>query len=206
MKFIIAKKIGMTQHYSDTGAAIPVTVLQAGPITVTQVKTTSTDGYDGVQVGFGTRKASRISQAVTGHLKGTGPFAVLKEFRLSPDDTAQYSHGQVLTAEIFSAGDKVKATGTSIGRGFAGVVKRHGFAGSPATHGHKDQLRRSGSVGAQEPQRVFPGTRMAGRMGGSQASVRNLEVVHVDTVTGQVMVRGAVPGAAGSIVCLQSMS
>ncbi len=205
MKFMIATKIGMTQEFTDDGTVVPVTVLQAGPVTVTQVKTADTDGYCSVQVGFGSRKASRVSKPVLGHLKDAGPFQVLKEFRLSAEEAADYTTGQVIATDVFTAGQKVKATGTSKGSGFAGVVKRHGFAGSPATHGHKDQHRMPGSVGSQDPQRVFPGMRMGGRMGGGQSSVRNLLVVSADAATNQLKVRGAVPGSIGGLVFIETM-
>lgn len=200
MKFLIAKKVEMTQVYTEDGTVIPVTVLQAGPITVTQVKTAEHDGYQAVQVGFGTRKEKRTNNALKGHLKDLGSFSVLQEFRT----TDTYERGQKLTAELFVPGDMVDVTGTSIGSGFAGVVKRHGFAGSPATHGHKDQLRRSGSVGSQAQQRVLKGMRMGGHMGAKQVTTKNIAVVHVDAATGRIQVKGAVPGANGALVCIKT--
>lgn len=203
MKFIVAKTIGMSQEYMEDGTVVPVTVLQAGPVTVTQVKTEETDGYSAVQVGYGSRKAKNVSKSVRGHLKDAGPFKVLKEFRTEGSEET-YELGQELTVEQFEAGEKVDATGVSIGRGFAGVVKRHGFGGSPASHGHKDQLRMPGSIGAQEPQRVFKGTRMGGQMGNKQRTVKNLEVVAIDPEKNELKVKGAVPGANGAIVYIAS--
>lgn len=203
MKFIVAKTIGMSQEYMEDGTVVPVTVLQAGPVTVTQVKTDETDGYTAVQVGFGTRKEKNISKPVRGHLKENGTFQVLKEFRTEGSD-ATYEVGQQVTVEQFEAGEKVDVTGTSIGRGFAGVVKRHGFGGSPASHGHKDQLRMPGSIGAGEPQKVFKGMRMGGQMGNKQATVKNLEVVAIDAANNVLKVKGAVPGANGAIVFIRS--
>lgn len=203
MKFIIATKGKMTQEFAEDGTVIPVTVLHAGPVVVTQVKTDDTDGYSAVQVGFGTRKEKNVSKSVRGHLKDLGTFKVLKEFRTEGSD-ATYERGQELTVEQFEAGQKVDATGTSIGRGFAGVVKRHGFAGSPATHGHKDQHRMPGSIGAQEPQRVFKGTRMGGQMGNVQRTTKNLEVVSIDASTNELRVKGAVPGAEGGVIFIQT--
>lgn len=200
---MIAKKMGMSQIYADDGTVTPVTVLQADPITVTQVKKQDTDGYDAVQVGFGNRKAKNVSQSVQGHLKDLGPFAVLQEFRTEGDD-ATYERGQKIAVTIFEVGEKIDATGVSIGRGFAGVVKRHGFSGSPATHGHKDQHRMPGSIGAQEPQRVFKGTRMGGQMGNVQVTTKNLKVIAVDEKNNQIMVKGAVPGANGSIISIKT--
>jgi len=189
----------MSQVFREDGVVVPVTVLEAGPIVVTQVKDTEVDGYQAVQVGFGTRKAKNISKPVLGHLKDLGPFSVLQEFRTEGSETG-YERGQQITAEVFEAGDMVDVCGVSIGRGFAGVVKRHGFHGSPASHGHKDQLRMPGSIGAGEPQRVFKGTRMGGQMGNVGSTVKNLEIIEVDPATNRIMVKGAVPGAAGSVV------
>jgi large subunit ribosomal protein L3 len=203
MKFLIAKKVEMTQEYLEDGRVIPVTVLQAGPVVVTQVKSTDSDGYQAVQVGFGTRKAKNISKSVLGHTKDLGTFAVLKEFRTEKSDAA-YERGQTIAADIFVSGDMVDVSGVSIGRGFAGVVKRHGFKGGKASHGHKDQLRMPGSIGAGEPQKVFKGMKMGGQMGNIGATAKNLEVVSVDAVNNRITVKGAVPGAAGAIVYIST--
>lgn len=201
MKFILAKKIEMSQEFAEDGTVTPVTVLEAGPVTVTQVKTEDKDGYNAVQVGFGDRKKKNVSKPVQGHMKDLGPFATLEEFRTEGEDI-EYERGQVITAETFEPGDRVDATGISIGRGFAGVVKRHGFHGSPATHGHKDQLRMPGSIGAQQPQRVLKGMRMGGQMGNKRSTVKNLTVVSVDPKLNRLTVKGAVPGANGSLIRL----
>lgn len=202
MKFIIAKKIEMTQEFAPDGTVTPVTVLEAGPITVTQVKNMDTEGYAAVQVGFGTRKAKRVSKSVSGHLKDLGPFAVLKEFRAE----GGFTRGQVITADVFTPGDMVDVQGTSIGCGFAGVVKRHGFHGQPATHGHKDQMRMPGSIGGggRAGGRVIKGMRMGGHMGAAQVTTKNIEIVSVDATTNRIAVKGAVPGARGALVFLKT--
>ncbi len=201
MKFIVARKIEMSQEYAEDGTVAPVTVLEAGPVVVTQVKTQEKDGYTAVQVGFGTRKKKNISKSVQGHVKDLGSFELLHEFRV-PED-ASYERGQEIAVKEFEVGEKVDATGVSIGRGFAGVVKRHGFHGSPASHGHKDQLRMPGSIGAQDPQHVFKGTRMGGQMGSEKVITKNLEVMSIDEKNNRMSVKGAVPGSNGSIVYIQ---
>lgn len=203
MKFVIGKKVEMSQEYGEDGTVTPVTVLHVEPMIVTQVKTVEKDGYTAVQVGSGKRKAKNVSKPVRGHLKDLGPFAVLKEFRITEDD-GKFERGQTIGVDTFAVGDMVDVTGTSIGRGFQGVVKRHGFSGSPATHGHKDQLRMPGSVGAQEPQRVFKGTRMGGRMGGKATTTKNLTIVEVNAKNNLLKVKGAVPGACGALVTVQT--
>lgn len=203
MNFIIARKIEMSQEFGADGVVSPVTVLEAGPIVVTQVKNDESDGYSAVQVGFGSRKVKNISKPVQGHLKDLGPFKILKEFRVE-NDGGDYKVGQEIKVDIFAPGDYVDATGTSIGKGFAGVVKRHGFHGSPASHGHKDQLRMPGSIGSQDPQHVFKGKRMGGHMGAEKVTTKNLEVVSIDVDNNRINVKGAVPGSNGSIVLLQT--
>jgi large subunit ribosomal protein L3 len=204
MKFIIAKKIEMSQEFAEDGNVIPVTVLEAGPVVVTQVKTNDTDGYQAVQVGFGTRKAKHVSKPVQGHLKDLGLFSVLKEFRARGGDDATYERGQKLTVESFVSGDMVDVTGVSIGHGNAGVVKRHGFKGKRATHGTKDQMRKSGSLASKRQGPVAPGKRMAGHMGASQITVKNIQVVSVDAANNRMSIRGAVPGAPGAVVFIQT--
>lgn len=202
MSFLIAKKIEMTQQFGDDGVVTPMTVLQVDSCVVTQVKTKEKDGINAVQVGLGvTKKQSKPRQ---GHLKDLPSVRHLREFPVS--DPSTYSRGQVLTVETFAAGQKVKATGVSKGRGFQGVVKRHKFKGSPATHGHKDQLRMPGSIGAGGVQRVIKGMRMAGRMGGERVTVRNLTIVSVDPEKKLIYVKGAVPGPRNSTISLQSIS
>lgn len=196
---MITKKIGMSQVYADDGTVTPVTILQAAPVTVVQVKTKERDGYSAVQVGYGTAKEKNVSKSVQGHVKDLGLFASLQEFRVENEDHS-YEKGQKIAVDVFEVGDMVDVSGTTIGRGFAGVVKRHGFAGSPATHGHKDQHRMPGSIGAQEPQRVFKGTRMGGQMGNVRKTVKNLKVIAIDLEKQQIFVKGAVPGSMGGMI------
>lgn len=205
MKFLIAKKLDMTQEFTPDGTAVAVTVLEALPNIVTQVKTVAKDGYAAVQVGAGSRKEKRVSKPVVGHLHDLPLLRTLREFRIAPDATNNIpERGATITVETFSPGDVVDVVGTSHGRGFAGVVKRHGFHGSPATHGHKDQLRMPGSIGAQQPQRVRKGKRMAGRMGNQRVTTKNLTIVTVDPATNRLSVKGAVPGSRGATVLLQA--
>lgn len=194
MAFIIAKKVGMTRRFREDGTVVPSTVLQAGPCTVTQVKTKANDGYTAVQLGFGSTRNVAKPQ------KKAGTFAVMAEFLTS--DAPE--RGSVVDATVFKSGDVVKVTGTSKGRGFQGVVKRHHFKGGPASHGHKDNLRMPGSIGATFPQHVMKGTRMAGRMGGDRVSVKNLEVVEVIPDQHLILVKGAVPGPRNGVVYLQT--
>lgn len=199
-KFILAKKVSMTRLFTPEGIVVPATLLEAGPCTVTQVKELSKDGHTAVEIGFGQKRV--LAKPQSGHLNGLKNFRFLRSFRV--DDTAGFERGKVFDAGIFSVGDKVDAVGTSKGRGFAGVVKRHGFRGSPASHGHKDQLRMPGSIGSTAPQRVFKGTRMAGRMGNARITVRGLKVVGVFPEKHQLLVSGAVPGARNSLVLITS--
>lgn len=194
MKFILGRKREMSQVYRPDGTVVPVTLIEAGPCVITQVKTADTDGYTAVQVGFAPQK--KLAKPQAQHLKDLEMFGVLREFRLEKPET--YTRGDVVKAETFSVGDKVMVVGVSKGRGFQGVVKRHGFHGQKASHGHKDQLRASGSIGAGGVQHVFKGTRMAGRMGDERVTVKNLEIMKVDE--GLLAVKGAVPGARNSIV------
>ncbi len=198
MKFILGKKIEMTQKFGADGALIPVTVVQAGPCVITQVKDQDTDGYTAVQVGFATKKS--LTKPQKGHVKGLGEVAFLREFRVAANETGQFERGQQLTVDVFAKGDVIAVTGTSKGKGFQGVVKRHGFKGAPKTHGNKDQLRMPGSLGAGEPQHVFKGMRMGGRTGGDQVTVHNLVVVDVDPAQGLIYIKGAVPGHRHSLV------
>lgn len=204
MKFIIGKKMGMTQVFRPDGTVVPVTRIAAGPCVVTQVKTREKEGVDSVQIGFGTQKVFRLSKPERGHVKGiTSPenpqmtVRVLRDFR---DESRTLKRGDVFTVKIFVPGEKVQVSGNSKGRGFQGVVKRHGFAGSPATHGHKDQLRMPGSIGAGGVQRVFKNMRMAGHMGDQRVTVKNLEVVEVDADRNEILIKGAVPGARNGLL------
>ena len=195
MKFILAKKLEMSQVFRPDGAVVPVTLVQAGPCVVTMVKTAETDGYASVQLGFAPKKT--LSKPEAGHLKDLPQMSVLREFRT--EDVADVKRGDAVEATVFAVGDTVQVTGISKGKGFAGVVKRHGFHGSPASHGHKDQLRMPGSIGPGGVQHVIKGRRMAGRMGNEQVTVKNLEIVEVRE-GGILAVKGAVPGARNTVL------
>lgn len=201
MRFILGKKLAMTQRYQPDGRAVAATKVLAEPCVVTQVKQAARDGYTAVQIAGG--KKRKMGKAIAGHLKGKGPFAVLREFRLTPDEAGKISVGDRITVATFQAGDVVKVTGTSKGRGFQGVVKRHHFSGQPKTHGHKDQLRMPGSSGAGGVQRVRPGKRMPGRMGNAKVTVKNLEILAVDAAENVLYVKGAVPGSPNSQLLIQ---
>lgn len=201
MKFILGKKVSMTQRFMENGALIPVTVIEAGPCTVTQVRTAQTDGYQAVQLGFGEKR--RLTKPLKGQLKGLPLARYLREFRVA--DSSSYKRGDKIMVEAFAPGDRVKVTGISKGKGFQGVVKRHHFGGGPASHGHKDNLRAPGSIGPTDPGRVFKGTRMAGRMGGDQVTLRNLEVVEVIAEKNLLLIKGAMPGARHSLLLIQGL-
>ncbi len=203
MQVILGTKIGMTQIIGDDGVVTPVTILQAGPCTVTQIKTVETDGYNAVQVGYGQGK--NLSKSVSGHVKKAGENnnpKVLKEFRVGviPEGIKL---GDSLTVESFKLGDKVAVTGTSKGKGFAGTVKRHNFIESRNTHGFKGNIRRVGSIGSMYPQKVFKGKKMPGRMGHDQVTVKNLAVAYIDTEKNLIGLKGAVPGPRNGIVSLE---
>lgn len=203
-KGIIGRKIGMTQIFTEDGEMIPVTVIQAGPCYVTQVKTRETDGYEAIQLGFEQVAPKRLNKPELGHLRkhDLPPLRILREIRV--ENARQYEVGQVLTVEIFQPGEYVDVTGTSKGRGFTGVVKRWGFGGGPKTHGQSDRWRAPGSIGAGTfPGRVLPGTRMAGRMGNEKITVRNLQVVRVDPENHLILVKGAVPGHKKGLVIVR---
>ncbi len=202
MSGIIGKKLGMTQLFDEAGAVVPVTVIQAGPCPVVQVRSQERDGYQAVQLGYGARKATRASKAEMGHALKAGLEAapeVLREFRFSTDQTV--SPGERVTVEQFEVGGKVKVTGTTKGRGFQGVMKRHGFGGGRASHGATRIHRAPGSIGAgTNPSRVIKGKRMPGQMGNEQQTVRNLRVAKVDAQRNLLYVRGAVPGPVDGYV------
>lgn len=197
MKFIIAKKAGMSQLFEPDGRVRPVTVLEVRPNLVTQVKTEAGDGYNAVQVGFEETLPKRMTKPERGHLKDLAPLKRMYEFRVLKNELKR---GDKIKVSIFSPGERVTVRGTSIGKGFQGVVKRHGFAGGPASHGHRHVLRAPGAIGGRFPQRVIKGKRMAGRTGGSQVTVKNLKVVRVDEQKNLLFVAGAVPGKKGSII------
>ena len=196
-KFILGKKVEMTQKFMENGDVAPVTIVNAGPCTVTQVKGDK-EGYSAVQVGFGFRK--KINKPLKGHLKKLENFRYLREFRL--DKTDNFEVGKVFDVSTFEIGDILAVSAVSKGKGFQGVVKRHGFKGSPATHGHKDQHRMPGSIGATGPARVFKGTRMGGRMGTDMTTVKNLEIIDIDKENNLLYIKGAVPGARNSLVSI----
>ncbi|MCX7595715.1 MAG: 50S ribosomal protein L3 [Fischerella sp.] len=197
---ILGTKLGMTQIFDDAGVAIPITVIQAGPCTVTQIKTKQTDGYSAIQVGYGEVKPKALNKPLLGHLAKSSAPALrhLKEYRV--DNSSDYSLGQEIKVDIFSAGQTVDVIGTSIGRGFAGNQKRHHFGRGPMSHGSKNH-RAPGSIGAgTTPGRVYPGKRAPGRLGGSRTTVRKLTVVRVDAERNLLLIKGAVPGKAGALV------
>ncbi|MBW4486594.1 MAG: 50S ribosomal protein L3 [Trichocoleus desertorum ATA4-8-CV12] len=199
---ILGTKLGMTQIFDETGKAIPVTVVQAGPCSITQIKTASTDGYSAIQVGFGEVSQKALNRPELGHLakSNAAPLRHLQEYRL--DSTSEFELGQQINADIFSAGQIVDVIGTSIGRGFAGYQKRHNFARGPMAHGSKNH-RAPGSTGAgTTPGRVYPGKRMAGRLGGSQVTIRKLTVVRVDAERNLLLIQGAVPGKPGALLSI----
>lgn len=207
MKFILGKKQQMMQCFDDNGTVIPTTVIQAGPLVVTQVKNPDTDGYTAVQVAYDEQKTSRATKAHLGHVSvamsanaeqtGTeGAFKHLREFR----DIEEIKVGDRITVDAFKNGDIVTVTGLSKGKGFQGVVKRHGFHGGPRSHGQKHSEREPGSIGGGLRNKVPKGMRMAGRTGGDRITIKNLEIIGVDSVNNQLLVKGAIPGRRGTLV------
>lgn len=215
MKGLIGKKVGMTQVFDESGVVTPVTIIQAGPCFVTQVKSEKTDGYSAIQLGYGEVSPKRLTQGQQGHLgivkgskknkrsdKGIPPVRHLREFRTGSAES--YSVGQQLTVAQFEPGEVVDVVGKTKGRGFSGVVKRHGFAGGVKTHGQSDRWRAPGSIGsATEMSRVPKGKRMAGRMGNERQTAQNLVVVRVDPERNLIAIKGAVPGAKGGLVIIR---
>jgi large subunit ribosomal protein L3 len=197
MEAILGRKLGMTQVFSPNGEARGVTVVEAGPCVVVQIKTQANDGYEAIQLGFGTRK--RINKPLAGHMKRQGQFLYLREIRV--DDTNGYEVGQKLGPELFEEGDIVDVVGKSKGKGFAGGVKMHHFAGGPKTHGQSDRHRAPGSIGSgTTPGRVRKGLRMAGHMGDNRVTVKNLRVFESNVARGVLLIEGAVPGAVNGLV------
>ncbi|HWP61537.1 MAG TPA: 50S ribosomal protein L3 [Candidatus Paceibacterota bacterium] len=197
MKFFLGTKGRMTQVFDDEGVVHACTIIEAAPLTVTQVKTTETDGYAAVQIGAGTRKESRLSKPVKGHLKDLGNLRYLREF-----SGEGMNRGDKIEVSVFTPGDVVEVSAISKGKGFQGVVKRHGFRGGPRSHGQKNKERAPGSIGGggRAGGRVVKGMRMAGRMGGDRITVKNLKVLQVDTETNTLLISGAVPGHPGTLV------
>ncbi|MEK7334495.1 MAG: 50S ribosomal protein L3, partial [Candidatus Binatota bacterium] len=202
---LIGKKIGMTQVFGADGIVVPVTVIRTGPCVVVQKKETGRDGYNAVQIGFGNKKNQRVNKPEQGHMvkAGKGAFQVLREFRLQ--DVGQYEVGQeIKVADIFKAGDRIDVSGTSKGRGFAGVIKRWNFSGFPASHGTHEYFRHGGAIGNRSyPGRVFKGKKMAGHWGNEKVSVQNLEVVGIRPEENMLLVKGAIPGAKRGILIIR---
>ncbi len=194
MKFILGLKLGMSQIFDEKGNVVPVTLIEAGPCIVTQIKTKEKDGYEAIQLGF-IKKIKKIKKTEKGK-----EFKYLKEFRIQNPKLKIPEVGETINVSIFQEGDKIKVSGLSKGKGFAGVVKRWGFGGKPATHGTKHELRTPGSVGTSFPERVPKGRKMAGRMGFERVTVKNLKIVKVDTENNLLAVKGAVPGRKGTLL------
>ncbi len=193
----LGKKIGMTQIFREDGKVVPVTVIEAGPCVVTQVKTKETDGYEAVQLGYGVVK--RRNKPQTGHLKNSRLSRYLRE--VSTDDTSEFAVGQTIGVDIFEAGEKVDIIGTSKGRGFAGVMKRWNFGGGPRTHGQSDRARAPGSIGGgTTPGKVYKGLKMGGHMGNRRITVKALEIVEIDAERNLLMIKGGIPGATNSLI------
>lgn len=217
MKGLLGIKLGMTQVFDEQGVVTPVTIVQAGPCFVTQVKLQNTDGYSAIQVGFGEVSEKRLTNGQKGHLgllradkkhpqrkksKGIPPLRHLSEFRTK--NTADYKIGQVLTVEQFAEGDHIDVTGTTKGRGFAGTIKRHGFGGGPKTHGQSDRWRAPGSVGATSgTAHVFKGKRMSGHYGDTRFTAQNLQVIKIDPEKNLLAIKGSIPGHKGSLVVIR---
>ena len=203
---LVGRKVGMTRVFADDGSTIPVTVLDVSNNRVTQIKTPETDGYAAVQVTFGKRRASRVNKAAAGHLAKAGVEAgeVFKEFQVAQDQLANFKAGDVIAVSIFAVGQKVDVSGTTIGKGFAGTIKRHNFRSQRASHGNSRSHNVPGSIGmAQDPGRVFPGKRMTGHMGDVSATTQNLEIVRIDEARQLLLAKGAVPGAKNGDVVVR---
>jgi len=203
---LLGRKVGMMRIFTDDGDAVPVTVIDVSNNRVTQVKTVDTDGYTGLQVTFGARKASRVLKPAAGHLAKAGVEAgtILKEFRVTPEVAAEYKPGAVVPVGLFEVGQLVDVQGTSIGKGFAGTIKRHNFSSQRASHGNSRSHNVPGSIGmAQDPGRVFPGKRMSGHMGDETVTVQNLDIVRVDAERSLLLVKGAIPGSKNGHVVVR---
>ncbi|WON73059.1 50S ribosomal protein L3 [Nitrosospira sp. Is2] len=203
---LVGRKVGMTRIFTDDGDSQPVTVLDVSNNRVTQIKTPAKDGYSAIQVTFGKRRAIRVNKPSAGHFAKAAVEAghVLKEFRVSQEVLDSLKPGAVVGLELFQVGQKVDVTGTSIGKGYAGVIKRHGFSSNRASHGNSKSHNVPGSIGmAQDPGRVFPGKRMSGHLGNVQRTTQNLEVLRVDTDRGLLLIKGAIPGSRGGDVVVQ---
>jgi large subunit ribosomal protein L3 len=203
---LIGRKVGMTRIFTEDGESVPVTVLEVVPNRVTQIKTLQSDGYTGLQVAHGERRASRVNKALAGHYAKAGVAAGsgIKEFSVTDDVLANYTVGGQVTVEIFQPGQMVDVTGVSLGKGFAGGIKRHNFGSGRATHGNSRSHNVPGSIGmAQDPGRVFPGKRMPGHLGSVKTTVQNLQIVRVDAERNLLLIKGAVPGSKGGDVVVR---
>lgn len=203
---LVGRKVGMTRIFSEDGATVPVTVVDVSNNRVTQIKTPETDGYAAVQVAYGKRRVSRVSKAEAGHYAKAGveAGATVMEFRIADAQVAEFKQGDILAPTMFAVGQKVDVTGTSIGKGFSGSIKRHNFSSNRASHGNSVSHNAPGSIGmAQDPGRVFPGKRMAGHLGDVRRTTQNLEVVRVDEARQLLLIKGAVPGARGGDVVIR---
>lgn len=199
-KFMLGTKGRMTQVFNEDGTVKAATVVTAGPLKVTQVKTVEIDGYKAVQVGFGDRREKNVNKPQLGHLKDLGTFMHLREFRLTEGFKTPLERGQSIDVSAFVPGDIITVSAITKGKGFQGGVKLHGFKGAPRSHGHKQSERRPGSIGMRWPQRVIKGKRMAGRMGGDMVTVKNLKVLQVDIATNTLVISGAIPGKPGALI------
>jgi large subunit ribosomal protein L3 len=202
---ILGTKLGMTQIFDESGLAIPVTIIKAGPCTVTQIKTLDTDGYNSVQLGYLETQSKLLNKPELGHLRKTGspPLKYLKEYRVESSPSTPL--GSVLSVDLFNIGDKISVTGKTIGKGFAGTVKRHNFTRGPMTHGSKNH-REPGSIGmGTTPGRVYPGKRMAGRLGGKHTSIKNLQIVLINLENNLLVVKGAIPGKLGNLLSIKKI-
>jgi large subunit ribosomal protein L3 len=203
---LVGRKVGMTRVFTDDGDSIPVTVVDVSNNRVSQIKKEETDGYSAVQVAFGRRRPSRVNKAAAGHFAKAGVEAghVLKEFRVSAEDLANLQQGGVVGVDIFKVGQKVDVSGTSQGKGFAGVIKRHHFSSNRASHGNSVSHRKPGSIGQnQDPGRVFPGKRMAGHLGNARRTVQNVEIIRIDAERQLLLISGALPGSRGGDVMVR---
>jgi large subunit ribosomal protein L3 len=203
---LVGRKVGMTRVFAEDGASIPVTVLDMSNNRVSQIKTADADGYDALQVAFGSRRASRISKPVAGHLAKAGvePARGMAEFRVDAGVAGQYQPGAAVSVELFQPGQMVDVSGVTQGKGFAGTIKRHHFSSQRASHGNSRSHNVPGSIGqAQDPGRIFPGKRMSGHLGAANRTVQNLEVVRVDAARGLLLIKGAVPGPKGGDVVVR---
>tara|TARA_B110000503_G_scaffold49734_1_gene80713 strand:+ start:602 stop:1273 length:672 start_codon:yes stop_codon:yes gene_type:complete len=204
---LLGRKVGMTRLFTDDGDSVPVTVVDVSDNRVAQVKTQATDGYDALQVTFGKRRASRVTKPAAGHLAKAGVEAgeIIQEFRVTAEVAAQYAAGASVPVTLFTAGQKVDVQGTSIGKGFAGTIKRHNFKSQRASHGNSRSHNVPGSIGmAQDPGRIFPGKKMTGHMGDATVTTQNLDVVRIDEARQLLLIKGSIPGAPGGFVTVRA--